>query len=389
MRAVRILRLCGRASAITAFAVGPVACIVAIAWFAATGSSHPIDFTAFWNAGGAVVHGRSPYPQLASLPHVADRLTFAPFVYPAPAAVAVAPLSAVPLHAAFVVWLLLSVAAIVVALRLLGVSDWRCYGATFVSAPVLAGLGSGAFSALLALGVAIAWRYRDRAVVAGAAVAAVVVAKLFLWPLGLWLVVTRRYRAAAVAIGGAALSTFGAWALIGFGGLHDYPALLSRLTKLVGPSSYSLYALARSAGAGAAVAQYVPFVLAAALVVAVRRRAEAAVLVAALAGALAATPILWPHYLVLLVVPLAFASTRFSWVWVVPGLLWLDDRPWSYARASRIVPELAVVAVVFAAAYAASTARTSSAWVSGFTFRMTRLTLPSWAITNVERSTPM
>lgn len=389
MRALRVRSLGGRAAAITLFAVGPLACIVAIAYFAAAGSSHPIDFAAFWKAGHAVVAGRSPYPPIASLPHVANRLTFAPFVYPAPAAVAVAPLSVLPVGAGFVVWLLLSVAAVVIALRLLGVTDWRCYGATLVSAPVLAGFGSGAFSALLALGVAIAWRYRDRAFVAGVAVAAVVVAKLFLWPLGLWLVVTRRYRAAAIAIAGAVASTFGAWALIGFGGLTAYPTVLRRLTGLVGPNSYSLYALARSAGVGAAAAQYLPMVLAVALVASVRRRSDSAVLIAALAGALIATPILWPHYLVLLVIPLAFASRRFSWVWVVPGLFWLDDHPWSYGRVDRIVPELAVAAAVLVAPYVPRTASTSSAWVAGFTLRMMRLSVPSSPITNVERSTPM
>lgn len=40
----------------------------------------------------------------------------------------------------------------------------------------------------------------------------------------------------------------------------------------------------------------------------------------ALVAAIALTPIVWIHYLALLLVPLAFARPRVSWAW---GLLWV------------------------------------------------------------------
>src|SRR5581483_6017626 len=221
---------------------------------------------------------------------------------PAPAAVAMVPFGVLPFKLAAVLWLVLQVLAVVVSLRLLGVRDWWCHGAVLGSMAMLNAIGVGAVGPLLLLGVAAAWRYRDRALLAGAIVGAVAVAKLFLWPLGLWLLVTRRYRAAATAIGVALLSTLLAWALIGFAGLRAYPTLLSRLTGLVGPNSYSLYALGRALGLGAAVSQYVPALLAVALVLGARKRSDAAVLTAAVAACLIATPILWTHYLVLLAV---------------------------------------------------------------------------------------
>lgn len=377
------------AATITLLAISPLLCVVAQAVVTAH-HFHPMDFLAFRDSGIAFLHGRSPYVSLADLPHHANRTTFAPFVYPAPAAAAMVPFGLLPVKAAVLLWFALSVAAVGLALWVLDVRDWRAYGAAYVSIPALAGFGNGALSPMLLLGVALAWRYRDRAVVCGLAVAAVIVAKMFLWPLGLWLLLTRRWRAAGVAAATGAVALAGAWAAIGFAGFRDYPALISRLTGLVGPNSYSPYAAARALGVGGAAAQAVPMLLAVVLMWIVRKRTDRTVVTVAVGAALFATPILWPHYLVLLFVPIALASRRLGPAWLLmPLALWLDPRPWSYGRLDRILPELGIVAATLAWPYAASTARTSSAWVSGFTFRMTRLMLPSSAITNVERSTPM
>jgi hypothetical protein len=63
-----------------------------------------------------------------------------------------------------------------------------------------------------------------------------------------------------------------------------------------------------------------------------------------------ATPILWPHYLVLLFIPIAFASPTFSPLWLAPVVLWVDVSAWSNGNALRIVFELAVCAYVVWAA---------------------------------------
>ena len=55
---------------------------------AVTGDRRASDFLSFWQAGRTVLRGHSPYLLLGALPAVADRLTFEPFVYPAPAAFA-------------------------------------------------------------------------------------------------------------------------------------------------------------------------------------------------------------------------------------------------------------------------------------------------------------
>jgi alpha-1,2-mannosyltransferase len=305
------------------------------------------DFWTFWLAGRTVLHGGDPYPALASLPDVADKW-FAPFVYPPVAAFLLAPVAVLPFALAKVVFLLLNLAGVVVALRLLGVRDWRCYGAAFASPPVIEAAGIGTISIPLLLIVAAAWRWRAHAVRTGLLVACAVTAKLFLWPVWFWLVRARRYRAAAIAVGASLAAVVLSWAAIGFAGLRDYPALLDRLTGLEGPNSYSVYSLLRVLGAGDGAAVRVGYVLGIVGVAVALRfvRGDRRVLAALLGVSFLATPILWPHYLVLLFVPIAFVSRRFSWLWLMPVALWADATAWSHHEAWRIAGELLVCAVL-------------------------------------------
>jgi alpha-1,2-mannosyltransferase len=326
---------------------------------------HPTDFATFWRSGREILHGRSPYTLSANSFPAHPYPTFAPFVYPPLTAALMAPLSVLPYHVALVVFTLFATASVVLALRLLRVADWRCYGAALASAPFFGGSGLGAISALLLLGVAAAWRYRDRALTAGAAVAFVVTAKLFLWPVWLWLVHTRRYRAAAVAAAASVAGVGAAWAAIGFAGLRGYTALLSHLTTLVGPESYSPYALARSLGAGDRASQLGAYTLAVVAIVAAARfiTDERALLAAALAVSFVATPILWPHYLLLLFVPIALVRRSFSSLWLVPVAMWVDAASWSEGNAVRITGLLAMAAVPIVYAIVMTTLpRARSVW---------------------------
>jgi hypothetical protein len=59
------------------------------------------------------------------------------------------------------------------------------------------------------------------------------------------------------------------------------------------------------------------------VVVARRHDGDRRSFVVAVVAALALTPIVWLHYLVLLVVPVALYRQRFSAAWAVPLLFWL------------------------------------------------------------------
>jgi hypothetical protein len=310
---------------------------------------HTFDFQTFWNSGRDVLHGRSPYPD--ALPEIADRATFRPFVYPAPAAFLLAPLALIPYALANVVFAVTGAAAVLGALRLLGVDDWRCYGAAFVSLPVFDSIDAGTITPLLVLGSAALWRYRERPLAAGALVAALVALKVFLWPLALWLLFTRRFRATVYGVVIGAAGTFGAWAVLGFAGLREYPHLLDKLTELVAAESFSLYAFALSVGASPGIARAAILAAGVALLggaahLVRRREGDRRAFALVFAAAFALSPVVWPHYLALLFVPLALARARLSALWVVSLPLWFVTETWSSGEPSQIVPVLGLVAAV-------------------------------------------
>jgi hypothetical protein len=147
--------------------------------------------------------------------------------------------------------------------------------------------------------------------------------------------------------------------LIDFAGLHDYPRLLSRLSDLTGINSYSLYALGRAAGAAPRATQIGVFAVAVVLAIVAARglrdaRGDERVLVASIGLALFLTPILWPHYLVLIFVPIALVRREFSGLWLLPLVFWLDGDAWSHGEPARIVPFLAVASVPFVLALRAA-----------------------------------
>jgi hypothetical protein len=255
--------------------------------------------------------------------------------------------------------LLLTLACVALALRLLGVRDWRCYGLAFLTAPVLNTVTLGALSSVLLLGVAGAWRYRDRRCVAAVIIALTAVAKLFAWPLLVWLVATRRLRTAAVTVVLVVVLVIGGWAAIGFADLTGYPHLLRLLSRVEAVQSYSLVGLLRLHG-GAATA--VTAVLGVAVLVGVFVAArgpegDRRSLSVAVAGALLATPVLWLHYLVLLYVPIALARPRLSALWFAPLAFWVTPLAHSDGSVWRTCFVLAVVAAIVA--------RTVAPWSSG------------------------
>jgi len=326
------------------------ACFAAIFLHLLATGYHPFDFHTFWQSGRDVLGGRSPYPD--TLPAVAHRDTFRPFVYPAPAAIAMVPISLIPYAVADVLWAVIGVAAIVVALRLLGVRDWRCYGAVFAWPVIWSSLINGAISTLIVLACAALWRYRSRPWAAGALVAALVVFKLYFWPLGLWLLATRRWRAAGSSVAFAVVGTVVGYAVVGFSGLRAYPHILNRLTSLVADQSYSPYAFFRSLGASPDGARLAMLACGAAVLVALvalarRPDGERPAFILALAGSLVLSPIVWPHYLAVLCVALALARPRVGVAWLAPMALWFSVPAWSGGNTYRIATVLALLLGLF------------------------------------------
>lgn len=277
-----------------------------------------------WEPSQAIVHGHSPYP-----PARFDAVDVGnPALYPPSTVLVGLPLLALPFALAASIWIAVLLGAVAGALRLLGVRDWRCYMLALSSFPVLLAATFGNATLLLVAAAALAWRYRDRPVVTGVAVGLAIALKLFLWPLGIWLLVTRRFRAALVAAVAASAAVFVPWAAIGFDGLRDYPSLLRVATDVFAPHSDSLYAGALGLGLPSQLAHRAALaagllLLAGAAALARRPDGDRRAFAVTIAAALVLSPIVWPHYFALLLVPLAIARPAFDRVWLAMPGFWL------------------------------------------------------------------
>src|SRR6266540_794192 len=153
------------------------------------------DFAIFRLAGKRVLHGQSPYVS----PTVELLAENDKFVYPTPFAIPFIPFALLPASVANGLFLAVSFVSILAAIWLLGVRDYRCYGIALLWPPLIGAVLLGAIGPLLLLLVAAAWRFRDH-LAAAVLLALAAFAKLFLWPLPLWLLATRRYRQAIAAV---------------------------------------------------------------------------------------------------------------------------------------------------------------------------------------------
>jgi alpha-1,2-mannosyltransferase len=340
------LRASARPWEVVTFLWVPGLALAYACWYVLRAHEALQDFGIFRSASLSVLHGRSPY--VAATP--AALANFDKFVYPPIAAVLFAPFAAFPPEVGRVLIFVAGLAAVVVALRLARVEDWRCYGVALVSAPAVNALGLGALTPFLLLGAALAWRHRDNTVAAAVATAFTAVIKLFLWPLAIWLLATRRWRAAALSAVVGAVLLFGGWAVIDFAGLRSYPTLVHVLEQLEGPVSYSLIALLGLHGS-AQTAVTVVLLLAAvgAIVVAARGTGgDRRSLAVAVFVSLLATPLLWLHYLLLLYLPIGLYRPRLSALWFLPLVLWATPSTHSHGVTWQIVLALGVVVAVAA-----------------------------------------
>lgn len=298
---------------------------------------------AYIPAADAVLDGRSPYPGLHD-PILEDQKGY---VYPPQLVVLLLPFAWLPIGVVAVLATLLLLALLGATLWILDVRDARCYAATLLWVPSISGVLLGNVSIPLAFALAVLWRYRDRVWPPGIALGLSVSAKFVLWPMFVWMLATRRLRAsvAAVAIGVAV--TLGAWAVIGFDGLTGYPDLVRRLSDIQAENSYSLVGMAATAGLPDPVGRALTLLLGGGLLVAcvvfARRSDDVRAFTCGVVATLALSPIVWLHYLVVLLVPLAIARPRFSLIWLLPILLWVSPKPGYADGFQTFLPAIAVV----------------------------------------------
>jgi hypothetical protein len=189
-------------------------------------------------------------------------------------------------------------------------------------------------------------------VAAAIALALAVSTKVFLWPMFVWSLATRRTRLAVLASGAGLAITAALWFVVGFDGLVDYPERLRDISasESIRRDSLSFVGLATTLGLGVVVGHAMMLVAGISLlfgsVVRGRRGDDREAFCLALAAAVAMTPILWLHYLLLLMVPLAITRPRFTPLWLLPLVLWMDPEPMHPEGPLASLPMLVVGLIV-------------------------------------------
>jgi len=306
-------------------AVPLVALVLALAAYAGD-NRLALDFHhELYRQADAVVHGHDAYESPDA--DLSDRSNL---LWPMAAVLPVVPFTALPAGVAD--WLATAavIASLVAALAVLRVRDWRVYGVVLLWPATIEGIQTANASLPLTLLVALMWRYRDRAGIAGAALGYAVAVKLFLWPLVVWQVLVGRARTALVALAVAVASLV---LLLPFISIVDYVRLLRELGRTFEHDAYTPFALLTDLGMPDTAARAATLALGLGILALAWRRRSLGL---ALAAALCLSPIVWRHFFVLLLVPLALSRPRFDAVWLIPIGMWVGDgtlngAPWQTA----------------------------------------------------------
>jgi len=296
---------------------------------------------AYLPAADAVLDGRSPYPRLDD-PILEDQKGY---VYPPQLLLALLPLAPLPVEVAAFLVTVGMLALLGLTLHVLEIRDVRCYAAALLWVPTISGVLLGNISIALAFALAVLWRYRNATWPSAIALGLAVSSKLLLWPMLVWMLAARRVRTVVAAVLFGLAITFGAWATIRFDGLTGYPDLLRRLSEIQSERSYSIVGMAAALGLGDAVGRVLTLAVGvgflACCIAFARRGDEVRSYTSAIAATLALSPIVWLHYLVVLLVPLAIARPRFSLIWLLPVLLWISPKPGYAEGFETFVPGVA------------------------------------------------
>ncbi len=278
------------------------------------------DFLAYDRAVRRVLDGAPLYD-----PAIQQAGGFALFLYPPSFVLAMLPFGLVPSGVGTWIWLGLSVAALMAGIGLLPVRAsvrWTVLLLAGLSWPVAYSLKLGQVGPELLLIFAIGWRWMDRPARLGLAGAVGAMIKIQPGILLAWALLTRRWRAVAIGVLALVVGAVVATAVAGGPSIWpDYFGILRNVNDPIAtPHNFTPGAVAFQMGvpAGtAALLQVVSSIAVVGLVVvsALAWPATTSLLVAVVASQLL-SPVLWDHYAMLLLVPIAFLLER-GWWWTL------------------------------------------------------------------------
>jgi hypothetical protein len=299
----------------------PVLALVVIvltagATIAVAGDTLGFDFLAYHAAADRVLHGQPAYD--TSFEAAGG---FGLFYYPPTFIPLVLAFGLLPASLATLTWTTLLLGAFAAGVAVMPVSRrtrWLVVLLAGQSWPFLYAVKLGQVGPLLFLLFALGWRWLDRPRVVGVAGALGAAIKLQPGLVLAWAVLTRRWRAVAVGaivLGALALA---ATLLAGIAGWSDFVMLVGRVSDPIAtPHNVTPGAVAYQYGASlelASAVQWASMGLVGLVVVgaALRLPPAPSYLVAVVASQLL-SPILWDHYALLLLLPVAWMVDRGQW----------------------------------------------------------------------------
>jgi Glycosyltransferase family 87 len=233
----------------------------------------------------------------------------------------VLPFALLPASIAPAAWIAAMLVAFLVGAAVLPVRRevrWAIVLLGGLSWPLAYSLKLGQVGPLLFLIFAAGWRWLDRPGRLGALIALGTIVKVQPAILLVWAGLTRRWRAVGVALIVGLVAALGATLLTGLATWTDYLELLRRVSAPVTTAhNFTPGAIAFQLGASEGVASAIQLATTVGVVLvtvwaALRTPAEVGYLTAAIASQLL-SPLLWDHYAMLLLLPVAWLLERRRW----------------------------------------------------------------------------
>jgi hypothetical protein len=297
-----------------------VAVVGGVIWAAVSSGTLGFDFLAYHQAAERVLAGKPLYD-----PTIETAGGFGLFYYPPPFAVVLLPFGLLPGSVATWLWLGLSVAMLLGTIWLMPVRPtvrWATLLLAGLSWPVAYALKLGQVGPLLLLLFVIGWRWRDRPMPLAITGALGAIIKIQPGIILAWAFVTGRWRAVAFGATIILASAIAATLVVGGPSIWpDYLVLLRHVSSpITTPHNFTPGAVAFQMGMTESAATAIQvgtsiLVVAAALFAALRLPSDASYVVAVIASQLL-SPVLWDHYAMLLLLPVAFLLERGHW-WAV------------------------------------------------------------------------
>ena len=286
------------------------------ATLAVAGDTLGYDYLAYDAAGRRLLAGQPLYDM-----SFAASGGFGLFYYPPPFILAVLPFALLPAAIAPWAWigaLIITFAAGVALMPVAREVKWLVALAAVIQWPFVYALKLGQVGPLLFLLFVVGWRWLDRPEAVGGSAAAGAIAKIQPALVLVWAAVAGRWRAVVVGAAGIVAFAVAATVVTGIQAWFDFAELLRRVSDpITTEHNFTPGAVAWQMGVDrpvAAAIQLATTIGVVTWVIVAARRAPADVgYLSAVIGSQLISPVLWDHYIMLTLIPLAWLLARRQW----------------------------------------------------------------------------